>query len=128
MTKTLHLNTHRRALAIETESLEQKPAERVNGMIGSVYDLVGVCANTRHRLALVTDCSEQSVAFFRGMRTACFAEAILQDVVRSFKEENKHLQSETSQLVQLFFKIGEKAAFANINHEGGASDSLFFIL
>ena len=62
------------------------------------------------------------------MRPPCFAETILQYVVRRFKEKNSYLQTLGSQYDELFVEIGEESAFANIDHERGTSDSLFIVV
>ena len=62
------------------------------------------------------------------MRPPRFAEAILQNVVRSFKEKNGDLETRSSERIELFFKVREKAAFANVDDERGTCDSFFFIV
>ena len=94
-------------------------------MIGSIDDLIGKRANARHRFALAVDRREQSLTFFGRMRTARFAEAILQNVVRGFEEKHGDFQTRSSQRVELFFEVGEKLTFANVDDERRAADALF---
>src|SRR5689334_25264571 len=62
------------------------------------------------------------------MRTACFAEAILEHVVGSFEEEHRNFQPQSTQRIELFFKVSKKLTFPNVNHESGAPDSLLFVV
>src|ERR1044071_3705950 len=62
------------------------------------------------------------------MRAACFAEAILEHVVGSFEEEHRDFQTQSTQRIELFFKVGEKLTFTNVDHESGAPDSLLFVV
>src|SRR5829696_3749447 len=61
------------------------------------------------------------------MRPPGFAEAILQNIIRSFKKENAYFQPRSSQGRELFIEIGQELAFANIDHECGTPDSFFLI-
>src|SRR5215213_10104669 len=62
------------------------------------------------------------------MRAASFAEAILENVVRSFEEEHPHFQTQSAQGIELFFKVSKKLAFTNVDDERGAPDSLLFVV
>src|SRR5690348_12097963 len=97
-------------------------------MVGSVDDLIGERADTRHRLTLGPDRSEQSLAFLGRMRPACFAETILKNVVGSFEEKNNDVQTGSTQCFELFFEIGKKPAFANVDNERGARDPFLVII
>ena len=62
------------------------------------------------------------------MRTACFAEAILEHVVGSLEEKHGDLQARSAQRLEFFFKVSEKLTFTNVDHESGAPDSLLFVV
>ena len=62
---------------------------------------------------------------FSRMWPACFTEAMLQNVVRRFEEQNSHFQATISQCLKLFSEVSEKTPFANVDHQRGALDSFF---
>src|SRR5262245_36704158 len=97
-------------------------------MIGSIDDLIGQRANTRHRLPVSPDRSEQSLTFFSRLRPARLGEAILKNVVGSLKEKDNDLQARSTQSLELFFEVGEKLTFADVDDERGAPDAFFFVV
>src|ERR1051326_3051281 len=62
------------------------------------------------------------------MRPASFAETILQHVVGSFEEQHDDVQARRTQRIELFFKVGEKLTFANVDDEGGAGDAFLVVV
>src|SRR6185295_299653 len=128
MTKAHHLHTHRRALPVRTKPLQQKTAQGVNRVFGSVDDLIGNGANTRHCLPLSTNRGQQSLTFFSRMGPPCFAETILKNVVGSFEEKDGDFQSQSAQLFEFLFEAGEKLTFTNVDDERRASDAFLVIL
>src|SRR5690349_269235 len=62
------------------------------------------------------------------MRAACFAEAILENVVGSLEEKHRDLQARRTQRLELFFKVSEKLTFTNVDDESRAPDSLLFVV
>src|SRR5687768_699040 len=126
--ETPHFDAHRRTFAVRTEPRQQKTAQRVNRVFGSVDDLIRKRSNLGHRLSFGANCAQESRALIGRMRTSCLAEAILQHVVRRFEEQYADFQSFRTQRFELFLEIAEEPAFANINHEGSATDSLLVVV
>src|SRR5215470_8541781 len=62
------------------------------------------------------------------MRAAGFAEAILKHVAGSLEEEHGDFQTQSTQSLELFFKVREKLPFTNVDDERGAPDSLLFVI
>src|SRR2546421_12782909 len=79
--EAVDLHAHRRAVESGDEALDEKSAQRVNRVLGSVDDLIGVRAFVRDGGALPSYGFEESVGCGRRMRSARPAEAARARVV-----------------------------------------------
>src|SRR5213080_1022390 len=84
--KAEHRNAQRRGFAPRTETLEQNFTQRMNGMVRSIDDFVGLCPRAFHDGAFRSDGVEQTLAAIGGMRTPRFTESTRQYLVGCFKE------------------------------------------
>src|SRR5947209_17874493 len=91
--EAVNLHAHRRAVESGTEALDEQATERVNRVLGSVYDLIGERAQARHRRALAADGLQKAVACVRRVRAARLAEAAHERFVRGLEEEDEDAQA-----------------------------------
>ena len=125
--KAQDLDAHWRALFVETESLDQLAAQRMDRMIGCINDLIRELANMLQRGALVPNRLCQALAFVGRMWPARLAETVLEHLAGSLQKQDVDLQSSFTQYPQLFCKVGEEGAFANVDNEGRTPDALLVI-
>src|SRR5260370_9448679 len=98
----------------------------MDGVPGSIHDLVRRGANTRHRFALITNGLEQPPPTVRGMRPPRFTETARQNFGGCFKKKHRNFESGAAQGPQLLGKGRKKPALAEANYQRRALNVAFF--
>ncbi len=89
----------------------------MNCVIGSINDLVGQSAYSRHRPAFGTNSLQHSLSAFGRMRPACLAEALLQNFISRLQKNYMNMQTGFAQGGELSGEVGEKTTLANVYYE-----------
>src|SRR5437764_4852991 len=120
--EAVDLHAHRRAVESGAEALDEKSAQRVNRVLGSVNDLVGVLAYVRHRGALASYGFEESGACVRRVRSSRLAEAAHERLVRRLEEEDEDAKARRAQLAESRGELAQESALSDVDDERGAFD------